>query len=141
MFKAPTTPFRGMTPVAEQFLKWWPVLLFLMNALIVWIGWSMTQAMKGFATKDSVTDAKNEIETEQRAAEARSVQLIHGIDKRVGALEERTKHMPSHDDLRRLHQRLDEINAGVNKLAGEVHGISRSVGLINQHLLDGRRSE
>lgn len=46
---------------------------------------------------------------------------------------------PTHDDLKRMHQRLDVINGELQKLSGSSTQVSRTLELIHEHLLSGGR--
>jgi hypothetical protein len=56
--------------------------------------------------------------------------------ERITRTEERLKRMPQHDDMNDLHARITELQGEVREAAGKLDGISASVNLINQHLLN-----
>ncbi|MEX3628760.1 MAG: hypothetical protein VB138_03975 [Burkholderia sp.] len=59
----------------------------------------------------------------------------HG--ERLARLEEAAHHVPTHDDLGRIHQRIDEAVKGVNALTGKADAMNNTLMLIQQHLLNG----
>lgn len=56
---------------------------------------------------------------------------------RIARLEQDVRHAPSHEDLKRLHSRLDEVGGQVRELKGEFQGARHTLELIHQHMLDG----
>ena len=55
---------------------------------------------------------------------------------RVDMIERLMTERPGHDDMKRVHQRIDEISALVGEVRGRLSGIERSLALITEHLLD-----
>lgn len=56
---------------------------------------------------------------------------------RLARLEQDARHAPSHDDLKRLHKRLDDMNGELKEMRGEFYAVNRTLSMIHQHLLDG----
>ncbi|MBN3779950.1 hypothetical protein G3O06_20650 [Burkholderia sp. Ac-20345] len=57
--------------------------------------------------------------------------------ERLARLEAAAEHAPTHDDIGKLHGRIDDIAQGVGVLTGEVKGARSTLTLIEQHLLNG----
>lgn len=57
---------------------------------------------------------------------------------RLVRVEAAINHAPNHADLARIHERLDEVNAGVSGIQGEFKGVRQSLQTIQEHLLNGR---
>lgn len=55
---------------------------------------------------------------------------------RLTAMERDLRHAPNHDDLKRIHSRLDEVSDDLSKLVGEFKGTAHTLGLIHEHLLN-----
>ena len=55
---------------------------------------------------------------------------------RLTAIERDLKHAPTHDDLKRIHSRLDEVSDDLSKLMGEFKGTAHTLSLIHEHLLN-----
>lgn len=55
---------------------------------------------------------------------------------RLTAMERDLRHAPNHDDLKRIHSRLDEVSDDLSKLMGEFKGTAHTLGLIHEHLLN-----
>lgn len=69
----------------------WPLLLFVLNAVMVWIGWSFNRK---FATKDDLT----------------AMTANHdALKERVARVEYDVGHLPSKDDLHAVKLELTEI--------------------------------
>jgi hypothetical protein len=61
-------------------------------------------------------------------------------DERLTRVEEMIKHGPTHTDLKRIHQRMDEAATAISSLAGEFKGVKGTLDLIHQYLLnEGKR--
>lgn len=121
----------------EILLKYWPVLLFVLNFLGIWVGWSVR---KGVATQE---DLKSHAETTRKQLDDHSGEtnrMISAVQQRLTHLEARIEHGPSEDDLRRLHARLDDLNGGLAKLTGEFSGVRSTLELLHEFLLEeGKR--
>ncbi len=56
-------------------------------------------------------------------------------DKWLERIEERNKHMPTHEDFKRVHARLDSLSEEYRQLSGEFKGASHTLNLIHEYLL------
>jgi hypothetical protein len=133
----------------DAILKYWPLLLFLLQFFSMWVNWSLkkefvthtdlrravTDAMQSFSTAD--TDIQTDLDTLRSQHHNLHEKVTESIDKRLLRVEEGIKHMPKHEDLTRLHQRMDEINSQLQKIGGMVNGSNHTLQLIQQHLLSG----
>lgn len=82
------------------------------------------------------------IATLQKAMDANMESLKSGIDRqnqRLTAVERDLKNGPTHDDLKRLHQRIDALAGGVRELAGEFKGANATLHLIHAYMLKGSK--
>lgn len=57
---------------------------------------------------------------------------------RVAMLERLIGERPGHDDMKRVHQRIDETSAIASDVRGRLAGIERSLEMITEHLLRTR---
>lgn len=71
---------------------------------------------------------------------------IDMVDARVGAIQERVtllendvRHLPDHDDLGAIHEKVNVIAAGMGQIQGELSALNRTLALINEHLLNGKK--
>lgn len=55
---------------------------------------------------------------------------------RQARVEQDATHAPTHDDLKSIHRRIDELKAGVSQLQGEFSGASKTLSLIHDYLLN-----
>ncbi|MEX3556416.1 MAG: hypothetical protein VB131_07700 [Burkholderia gladioli] len=62
---------------------------------------------------------------------------IAGHAERIARLEEAGQHVPTHEDLGELHERINAVAESMNTLTGEVRGMQNTLSLIHQHLLTG----
>ncbi len=84
------------------------------------------------------------ISNRTRVNSSRIQSLEHDIDSRLDSqgdritrMEEALRHAPSHEDLKRIHRRMDETAAALNALAGEFKAVQHTLHLIHEHLLNG----
>lgn len=76
----------------------------------------------------------------QKSMDSSMETLKTGIDRqnhRLTAVERDLKHGPTHDDLKRLHSRIDALAGGVRELAGEFKGANHTLHLIHAYMLKG----
>lgn len=96
--------------------KWWLDLVqsVAMAAITIWM-WTATR----------------------RAAQKRDVdEKLATLHDRVTVAEQRIAHGPNHEDLERIHHRLDNVSENLSRIAGEFKAVRRQLELINQHLLE-----
>jgi hypothetical protein len=58
---------------------------------------------------------------------------------RLTALESNQRHAPTHEDLKRIHSRLDDVSEGLSNLVGEFKGTGHTLHLIHEYLLTEKR--
>lgn len=61
----------------------------------------------------------------------------HG--ERIARMEEAADHAPTHDDLGRIHEKVNRTMELMGGLAGEMKALTSSVHLIHEHLLKGAK--
>ncbi len=79
----------------------------------------------------------------QRATTETINHLEHQIDnkldehaERLARVEQDVKHAPGHDDFKRVHQRLDNVNGELRELKGEVKAFRIALARVEQYLLE-----
>lgn len=65
---------------------------------------------------------------------------IQAIDARLSRAEARIEQMPDHDDLGDLHDRVNQVKAGMDTMTGELTGIRTTLNLIHNYLLTGGKT-
>lgn len=105
----------------DEVLKYWPIYLFVLNGLSIWIGWSVR---KGVVTHDDLKKHADE-----------TASAIKTMSDRVTHLEARIEHGPSEADLVRLHERLDVVSGQLSTLVGEFSGVRSNLELLHEFLL------
>ena len=64
---------------------------------------------------------------------------IDPLQDRLTRLETARETAPSHDDLARLHNRIDSVTSGLSEVRGELKGIAGLLRTIDMYLRDGKR--
>lgn len=62
-------------------------------------------------------------------------QQVSEHDKRLERIEERNKHMPTHEDFKRVHARLDTLGEETKEFRGEFKSAKHTLDIIHQYLL------
>ncbi len=102
---------------------WWKVSITLMNA-----GMGLYLYL---VNRNRVTNER--IGTLQTNVDLR----LDNHTERLARLEQDVRHAPTHDDLKRLHARIDEMTGSMRRLEGEFSGANHTLSLIHEHLLNG----
>ncbi len=71
-----------------------------------------------------------------KAAIDRVDDRVTGHETRLLLIEQHAKHIPGHEDLGAIHNRVDQVGQGVRTLEGEMKQINHTLHLIQQHLLE-----
>lgn len=97
-------------------------------AVLNTIAWAVAAAY-GWVLKRTKAN-RNEID---RAFEAH-----YRLKERVDKCETKVMNMPNHDDIGKLHEKVNRVSNSVERMNGELVGISKTLQLIHQSLLDER---
>lgn len=81
------------------------------------------------AARHEEMEAENSAECRShRDRTAQIAQEVHRIDNEL-------RHLPNHNDIGRIHARMDELNGALREMIGGMKALNNSVALINEHLL------
>lgn len=58
----------------------------------------------------------------------------HGL--RITKLETRAENSPTHDDLKSIHEKVNQVNTNISTLSGEFSGVRNLLNTIHHHLLE-----
>lgn len=77
--------------------------------------------------------------TEQSRKELEAVSSRVGeIERRTDVIESQMNHSPTHHDLAVLHKRVTRATEQLERVAGEFRATNHTLGLIQEHLLNGK---
>lgn len=62
---------------------------------------------------------------------------INEIDKRLTTVESDIRNLPSHTNLRRIHENVNGLTRDLAEVKGELKGINRTLHLIDEHFKRG----
>ena len=117
-----------------DWIKYWPVFLFVLNFLGIWVGWSVR---KGVATQEDLKAHAAEMREELDEHSDKTNSIIQDVQRRLTHVEASIQHGPSDDDLKRLHERLDDVSGEMKTLSGQFTGAIEQLRMLNQFLLEG----
>lgn len=86
----------------EDFLRYWPILVFATNILIGWIVWSMAQK---FATKKDIAALQTKVSGDVTAVS----RDLHKVQGRVAVMETEIRHLPDADSLHKTNIALERL--------------------------------
>jgi hypothetical protein len=119
----------------DKWLEFLPLLLAAVNAVGLWGLWSFRQATVSKQDFQAFTEAlSGNLQVMKQDIDARFDQH----NTRLTRVEGEMRHMPTHEDLGRLHGRLDGIGQTLSEVKGSSEAGARMMGLIHQHLLDSK---
>jgi hypothetical protein len=61
---------------------------------------------------------------------------LNGFGQRIVRLEEAGHHAPTHDDLGKIHDKLNVGNGQLNMLVGQFEALDKQIRMISAHLLE-----
>ncbi len=93
----------------------------------------LLQAVNLFAVVWLAMSARNKVSKEALDSKLAS------YGDRLTAIERDIQHGPTHDDLKRIHSRLDKVCEDFSALSGELKGKGHTLDLIHEFLLNERR--
>lgn len=64
---------------------------------------------------------------------------IDSHSERISKIEARAEQAPTHDDLAKVYNKVNQVSDCVSRLEGEFAGVSRVVNLIHETLMEERR--
>lgn len=63
-------------------------------------------------------------------------QRVQTIDRDVERLSGQLNNTPTHADIGKVYDRLNEVAQTMSQLTGQLHGLSHQLGMINEYLLN-----
>jgi len=85
------------------------------------------------ATKNAIEQVREENDKAIREQQ-KSVNELAG---KIDLLEREISHLPNHDHLSELHEKVNAVNSTLHKVEGEMKGINRNLSLILESLMQG----
>jgi hypothetical protein len=123
----------------EDFLKWWPVGLFVFQFLLAWVLWSL---VKRFVTREDFETYRVAHQDEHEAIDTR---MAEG-KAQFARIESELRHLPTRKDIDDLKAQLASVDKGVVKLDGSIRVVAAKLGAVEkpvdilmEHHLDGDR--
>jgi CII-binding regulator of phage lambda lysogenization HflD len=90
-----------------------------------------------FTNRDKANkQAIEQLRTDFQQQNAGQQEEIKKLQERVLQAESDIKHLPNHDALAQLHERINEVGHELSGLMGEFKSMNHTLQLIHQHLMD-----
>jgi len=124
---------------------WVDIAQFVLTGLVAFFVWLTRQ---GQASRDAITSLSVAFDerldrVESRVLEADvSLRAVPSTERcleharRIGQVEETLRHIPGHEDMKRVHARIDAVTELASEVRGRLGGIERMLDMISQHLID-----
>lgn len=117
-----------------QAAKFWLEIIVLASNCALWL-W-MFNLHKHGATNDRISALEHAL-TERMDANGRLVDERLDIhSKQLAQLNVHRETAPGHNDLKRLHERIDSVTTAISELIGESRGTRATVDLMHSYLLN-----
>lgn len=106
------------------------------NTLVIWIAALYTYfANRNRVTNERISGLQQSLQTRIDGMRTDMDHRLDGHADRLSRVEKDVQHAPSHDDLKRIHARMDEIAGAVSGLQGEFKGANNTLHLIHSYLM------
>lgn len=92
------------------------------------IGFYVYMTNKNKVTNDRISQMEGDIDRK-----------IDSHSERIARIEALTEKAPTHDDLAKVYNKVNQVSDCVSRLEGEFAGVSRVVNLIHETLMEERR--
>lgn len=108
------------------------------NTLVIWIAAIYTYlANRNRVTTERINSLQASLQTRIEGLRSDMDHRMHNHGDRLSRVEKDIQHAPSHDDLKRIHARMDEVSATLSSLQGEFKGANNTLHLIHTYLMTG----
>lgn len=107
---------------------WWGVLQAMCTAAVFFYAHFKAAGRANAKAIEALRKGTREQFTEMRGK-------AHELDTRMHRLEERAANLPTHEDIGRIHTRVDNLGEGQKKLEGIMITVAAQVTLIHETLL------
>lgn len=108
------------------------------NTLVIWIAALYTYfANRNRVTNERITSLQASLQTRLDSMRTDMDHRLDGHGDRLSRVEKDMEHAPSHEDLKRIHARMDEVSATLSSLQGEFKGANNTLHLIHTYLMTG----
>jgi len=105
-----------------------------------WVNREKVTAKRFTALEAQVAERLSVIKHDEIDAENAAECRIHRertdlIGQEMRRIDSELRHLPNHNDIGRIHARMDELNGALREMVGGMKALNNSVALINEHLL------
>jgi hypothetical protein len=111
--------------------------LSIVNTVVIWAVAIYTwQANRNRVTGERITSLQGSLNAHMASLRSDMDTRMDDHASRLVRVEKDLQHAPTHDDLKRLHARIDDLAGGIRSLEGEFKGANHTLQLIHGHLLN-----
>lgn len=123
----------GDTNMDYSQARFWFDILQTIGVLVLAVYTWLTNRHK--ANRDAIT----QVDKNHKAAIEDIHGHLHEINRKVDLQERDIRHLPNHEDISRLHEKVNKVGESIKEVQGELKNINRTMALVNDHLLNGKR--
>lgn len=117
------------------------LLLSIVNTLVIWAAAIYTYlANRNKVTNERITTLQQSLDTNISLLRSDMDHRMDGHSDRLARVEKDVQHAPTHEDLKRLHKRIDDVASSIAGLEGEFKGANHTLHLIHAYLLKGSKT-
>lgn len=107
---------------------------FLQLAGLVALGIYTHMTSKSKANSSAISTVKSEMETDLSHLEERVVR----VERRQDVFESRMDNAPTHHDLSKVYDRLNDVAEDLSNVGGHMRALSHQLSMVNQYLLNNK---
>ncbi|AWI78597.1 hypothetical protein CEW87_04005 [Parazoarcus communis] len=114
--------------------------LSIINTVVIWAVAIYTwQANRNRVTNERISSLQGSLNARIESIGTDMDRRLDTHADRLSRVEKDLEHAPTHEDLKRLHARIDDLAGGIRGLEGEFKGANHTLQLIHGYLLQGKQ--
>jgi len=107
--------------------------LVFMAGVTIYVWWKN----RSTATKSAIEEVDSKVTVIKRDLDVR----LNKLNQRVSLTEQNIKHLPDHEDLGAIHEKVNEVARTMSEMSGELRGMNRTLTLMNDYFINGGKDK
>lgn len=104
-----------------------------MAGVTIYVWWTN----RSRATKSAIEEVDSKVTVIKRDLDVR----LNKLDQRLSLTEQTIKHLPDHEDLGAIHEKVNEVARTMSEMSGELRGMNRTLTLMNDYFINGGKDK